>query len=137
MPNLHGVLETSLYVEDLKRSVAFYKALFGFETLAADDRFCALNVSDRYVLLLFRKGASSEPMKTAGGTIPPHDGGGQLHLAFSISKGDLEEWERRLGEQGVSIESKVVWERGGTSIYFRDADGHLIELVTPGLWSIY
>ncbi len=137
MPNLHGVLETSLYVEDLKRSVAFYKALFGFETLAADDRFCALNVSDRYVLLLFRKGGSSEPMKTAGGTIPPHDGGGQLHLAFSIPKGDLEEWERRLGEQGVSIESKVVWERGGTSIYFRDADGHLIELVTPGLWSIY
>ncbi len=26
---------------------------------------------------------------------------------------------------------------GGTSLYFRDPDGHLLELVTPGIWSIY
>ncbi|MEP7038442.1 MAG: glyoxalase, partial [Acidobacteriota bacterium] len=35
------------------------------------------------------------------------------------------------------IESKVKWERGGTSIYFRDPDKHLLELATPGLWTIY
>ncbi|MGB8822056.1 MAG: glyoxalase, partial [Pseudolabrys sp.] len=23
------------------------------------------------------------------------------------------------------------------SLYFRDPDGHLLELATPGLWSIY
>ena len=23
------------------------------------------------------------------------------------------------------------------SIYFRDPDGHLLELATPGLWSVY
>jgi len=27
--------------------------------------------------------------------------------------------------------------RGGHSIYFRDPDGHLLELATPGLWAIY
>ena len=29
------------------------------------------------------------------------------------------------------------WERGGQSIYFRDPDGHLVELATPGIWAIY
>jgi len=27
--------------------------------------------------------------------------------------------------------------RGGTSLYFRDPNGHMLELATPGLWSIY
>jgi len=26
---------------------------------------------------------------------------------------------------------------GGHSIYFRDPDGHLLELATPGLWEVY
>ena len=39
--------------------------------------------------------------------------------------------------RGVAIEGRNDWERGGRSIYFRDPDGHLLELATPGLWSIY
>ena len=134
---LNGLLETSLYVEDLKRSAAFYKEIFGVETLAADERFCALNVSDRQVLLLFKRKASSAPTVIPGGTIPPHDGAGSLHLAFSISTSDLEAWERWLHEKGVTLESKVTWTRGGKSLYFRDPDDHLLELATPGLWTIH
>ena len=29
------------------------------------------------------------------------------------------------------------WPRGGESVYFRDPDGHLLELATPGLWPGY
>ena len=29
------------------------------------------------------------------------------------------------------------WPRGGESLYFRDPDGHLVELATPGLWANY
>jgi len=31
----------------------------------------------------------------------------------------------------------VDWPRGGRSLYFRDPDQHLLELITPGCWSIY
>ena len=137
MPQLTGVLETSLYVEDLQRSIRFYQEAMQFQKLVSDERFCALQVARQQVLLLFRKGASTEPMVIDGGTIPPHDASGQTHLAFAISAQDLGLWERWLEQHQVVIESKVRWERGGQSIYFRDPDGHLLELVTPGCWTIY
>ena len=134
MPALHGVLETSLYVADLKRSVEFYQRVFGLPTLNADARFCALEVPGRQVLLLFQRGASTDPISIPGGTIPPHDGAGHLHVAFAIPLLELTAWEAHLGAHGVPIESRVKWPRGGTSLYFRDPDGHLVELATPGVW---
>ena len=137
MPQLTGVLETSLYVEDLERSIRFYLEVMQFQKLVGDQRFGALQAARQQVLLLFKKGASTEPMVIDGGTIPPHDASGQTHLAFAISAEELEPWERWLQQHQVVIESKVRWERGGQSIYFRDPDGHLLELVTPGCWAIY
>ncbi len=137
MPKVRGVLETSLYVEDLARAVDFYKSIFEFETLVKDERMCALNISNHQVLLLFHKGASDKFMPVSGGVIPPHDGAGHLHVAFAISADDLELWEQHLRAKQIHIESRVVWSRGGTSLYIRDPDNHLIELATPGLWEIY
>jgi catechol 2,3-dioxygenase-like lactoylglutathione lyase family enzyme len=137
IPDLRGVLETSLYVSDLERSRSFYTDLFGFRVLTQDQRFCALDVCGRQVLLLFRKGEARNPVTTTGGTIPPHDGDGQLHVAFAIGRDELDVWERRLQTLAAGVESRVCWKRGGTSIYFRDPDGHLLELATPGLWAIY
>ncbi len=137
MPPLNGILETALYVADLSRAVAFYRLLFGFDVLFADDRLCALAVPGHQVLLLFRKGMSVAPSEVAGGTIPGHDGGGQLHVAFAVAAADLPAWEERLRRQGVAVESTVSWPRGGRSVYFRDPDGHLVELATPGIWANY
>ncbi len=137
MPNVEGVLETALYVADVARAAAFYKSVFEFDELFADERLCALNVSNHQVLLLFKKGASNMPLVTPGGIIPPNDGDGDLHLAFAISKESLTAWEEWLESKGITIESKVGWARGGTSLYFRDTDNHLIELATPGIWEIY
>ncbi len=137
MPSLNGILETSLSVEDLERSIRFYQEVMQFQKLVSDERFCALQAAQQQVLLLFKKGASTKPVVIDGGTIPPHDSSGQTHLAFAISAQELEPWERWLERYEVVIESKVRWERGGQSIYFRDPDGHLLELVTPGCWAIY
>jgi catechol 2,3-dioxygenase-like lactoylglutathione lyase family enzyme len=131
------VLETSLYVEDLARSRGFYAGLFGLPVMVGDVRFCAFDVAGRDVLLLFRKGGTPEPVATPGGVIPAHDGQGRLHLAFAVDREELDPWEARLRELGVEVESRVTWKRGGRSIYFRDPDGHLLELATPGLWANY
>jgi catechol 2,3-dioxygenase-like lactoylglutathione lyase family enzyme len=136
-PRLDGILETVLYVEDLERAAAFYGTVLGLPVLHADSRMRAFDVAGRGTLLLFPRGGTLEPVATPGGTIPPHDGRGPLHVAFAIGAGALGPWRAHLALCGVALESTVAWPRGGTSLYFRDPDGHLLELATPGLWKGY
>ena len=137
MPEVTGVVETCLYVDDLERAARFYEDVCEFKRLIGDERFCALSVADRNVLLLFVKGATLAAIPTPGGAIPPHDGAGPLHVAFAIPSAAESAWKRRLEQRGIVIESTVEWPRGGRSLYFRDPDQHLLELITPGCWSIY
>ena len=94
------------------------------------QRMAALHVNDDQVLLLFKRGASVEPTVTPFGTIPPTDGGGRLHVAFGIRPADEDRWRSTLEAAGVEIESVVDWPEGGRSLYFRDPDGHAVELKT-------
>ena len=136
-PRVTGVLETCLHVEDVERSARFYEGLFGFKRLASDARFWAFDVAKGCVLLLFQQGGTLEPVRVPGGLIPPHDGSGHLHFAFAIPAADLSAWLERLQGAGITVESRVQWEAGGESIYFRDPDEHLVELATPGIWPNY
>ncbi len=122
---------------DLARAERFYEDVLGLPVLSSDARFRAYDVGGRSVLLLFRRGATLTTVKLPGGTIPPHDGHGPLHIAFAIAAEELTAWERRLEERGIAIEGRTAWPRGGHSLYVRDPDGHLLEFATPGLWAIY
>ena len=136
-PRLERVLETVLYVDDFARACPFYERILGLPCIYKDQRLNAYDVGGQGVLLLFRRGQSLQTVTLPGGTIPPHDGHGPVHIAFSIAADALDAWEARLQEAGVGIEARTRWPRGGTSIYFRDPDGHLLELATPGLWTGY
>jgi catechol 2,3-dioxygenase-like lactoylglutathione lyase family enzyme len=137
-PPLSGILETALYVDDLERAERFYTRLFATRTLVREPgRLHAVSIAERQVLLLFRKRASDAPNPVPGGVVPPHDGGGRLHVAFAIPVASLGAWEARLAEHGIEVEARVRPPLGGTSLYFRDPDGHLVELATPGLWEVY
>ena len=137
MPALKGILETVLYVDDLERARAFYSGLFELHAVYSDQRMCAFDVGGRGMLLLFLRGSSLQTIQLPGGEIPPHDGQGPLHIAFFIGAAELAAWEERLAARGIAIEGRARWPRGGTSLYFRDPDGHLLELATPGLWEGY
>jgi catechol 2,3-dioxygenase-like lactoylglutathione lyase family enzyme len=130
-PPVDGVLESSLYVDDVAASARFYEKIFGFRVISNfGPRGCAMKAGDRQVLLLFKKGASK-------GITSPHDGDGELHIAFAIPPAQLGPWKEWLAENEIALEEEHTWEAGGTSLYFRDPDRHLLEVVTPGVWSIY
>jgi catechol 2,3-dioxygenase-like lactoylglutathione lyase family enzyme len=137
MPNLLGVLETCLYVDAFERACPFSEQILGLNSIFRDPRLCAYDVGGRGVLLLFLRGGSLETVQLPGGMLPPHDGSGPVHLAFSIAAEELAAWEERLAEADIAIEGRIKWPRGGESIYFRDPDGHVLELATPGLWPGY
>jgi catechol 2,3-dioxygenase-like lactoylglutathione lyase family enzyme len=132
-PPVNGILETSLYVQSAARSAEFYRRVFGFEVIDFDGeklddktRLCVMCAGDRSVLLLFKRGAT-----------PHTDANGSIHVAFGIARSDVAVWEHWLAEQGIPIESRKTWKYGGQALYFRDPDGHLLEVVTPGVWTIY
>jgi catechol-2,3-dioxygenase len=110
-PKTDGILESSLYVSDLARSVQFYEIIFGFRVISDfGERGCALEAGDRQVLLLFKKGASRA-------ITAPHDGDGELHLAFAIHAEELPAWEAWLSENGIPVEERTSWKLGGTSLF--------------------
>jgi hypothetical protein len=89
MPNLLGILETALYVDQFERACAFYEQVLGLNSIYRDARLCAYDVGGRGVLLLFLRGASLETMHMPGGAIPPHDGQGPVHMALSVAADEL------------------------------------------------
>jgi catechol 2,3-dioxygenase-like lactoylglutathione lyase family enzyme len=140
MLRIERVLETALYVKDIGRSVDFYQHVLGFGVLlrtGEPERLAAMDVGGAHVLLLFKSGATASDVMIPGGRIPGFDGSGNGHVAFPIEREELGSWEKQLAAYGIPIESTVKWERGGQSIYFRDPDGNLLELATPGVWATY
>jgi catechol 2,3-dioxygenase-like lactoylglutathione lyase family enzyme len=135
-PSITRILETALYCADVAHTASFYQRLLDAQPMLAGDRLVALDAGGGTVLLLFQRG-NSAALETPGGLVPGHDGSGPVHLAFAIDAAELAAWDARLTQLGIEIESRVKWNRGGTSLYFRDPDGRSVELATPGIWPSY
>jgi len=136
MGRITGILETVLYTADLEVAGRFYEQVLGLTSIFADKRMRGFDVRGGG-LLIFPEGATTEPVETPFGTIPPHAGRGPMHVAFSIPAGEADAWAAHLEAHDVAIESVVDWPRGGRSLYFRDPDDHCVEIATPGLWPGY
>jgi catechol 2,3-dioxygenase-like lactoylglutathione lyase family enzyme len=136
-PKPNGLLETVLFVEDLSRSSAFYEKVLGLQKFQGPERGCGFVVAPGQLLLMVKHGTTREPRMTPGGIVPPCGASGSMHVAFSIPESALDKWRHWLKDHGVEVLSEVTWEQGGRSLYFRDPDGHLLELATPGVWKVY
>lgn len=129
-PPLDGIHESALYVRDLDRAATFYQEVLGFAEIGRDPRRHVFLRAGADILLLF----DADVTRRARGGAPAHWGEGQLHVAFAVPPAALDAWRTRLNGHGVTIEAEVGWPRGGRSLYFRDPDGHSVELITRGVW---
>ena len=134
-PRIAGLLETALYVDDMARSVTFFRDVLGLAPMIESDRLTAFDAGHGGVLLVFARGQSGDDVTIPGGVIPGHDGSGPLHMAFAIAADSCDAWRDHLIASGVTVTHEVTWPAGGVSLYFNDPDGHVLELATPGLWA--
>lgn len=124
------VLETCLYAHDLEVAEAFYRSL-GFEFVSKlAGRHVFFRAGDA-MLLIFNPAASSIP-----GELPAHAGAPGGHVCFRLEPAEIPVWHARLEGMGVAV-TTYEWSRDrGTSLYFRDPAGNLLEMAPAGIWEL-
>ena len=55
----------------------------------------------------------------------------ETHMAFAVP--DVDAMEKRLQEHGIAYKRSLIVDRGIHQIFFRDPDGHLIEVAKYGI----
>lgn len=128
---IQRVLETCLYVADLRSAEAFYSDVLGLEVFAREHpRHVFFRCGDGMLLLFNPKETQQD------NNLPPHGAQGSQHLAFAVPTAELDNWRVHLEENGVTILKDVHWPNGARSLYFSDPDGHGLELTSPKLWNL-
>ena len=124
--SLAGVRHVGLTVTDLSRSVEWYRAVLGFTELfreSAEDRAAAVLGSGETVVGLVQFDGV-EPGLSARRV-------GLDHLCFQVgTRGELEEWVRRLERHGVA-HSGAQEMATGPIVNFRDPDGIALAFALP------
>jgi catechol 2,3-dioxygenase-like lactoylglutathione lyase family enzyme len=129
---IEKILESCLYVDDLRAAEAFYGGVLGLELHSqVEGRHLFYHCGDG-MLLLFNPKRTLERTEV----VPTHGAFGPGHVAFAMAEADVRVWQKHLSEHGVEIETEVSWPSGGYSIYFRDPAGNSVELVTAQTWGL-
>ena len=126
---IRKIKETCLYVQDLDRSQSFYHDLLGLPVIEKKANKHVFFRAGTSVLLCFLPDDSGS--KT---DLPPHWASGSIHLAFEVSTADYESWKQKVRGAGIEIIHEQSWGDYLMSFYFKDPDGHLLEIVQEGMW---
>ena len=124
-----GIKETCLYVNDLARTKDFYHGKLGLEVIGeVPGRHVFFRVGTSVLLCFIAATAQQSKI------LPPHFGQGNLHLAFETTPQDYAVRKAEIIALNIPIELEYDWGKGFQSFYFRDPDGHLLEVVMSGMW---
>lgn len=126
------ILETCLYVDDLRAAGDFYSRVLGLEVFSRVEGRHVFFRCGSTVFLLFNPDATQHP----SGDVPTHGAHGPGHVAFAIKSEEVAAWREQLQQHGVAIEAEVTWPSSGQSLYFRDPAGNSVELATPSIWRL-
>ena len=116
---------TIIRAADRKKSVQFYRDVFGLECEELfDGHFIAVHINDSLTF----------DFAQAGSTKP-----NPQHYAFKVSEQEFEEIFNRIKERGIShsstpeknvVDMKIYRHNGGRGVYFRDCDNNGLEILT-------
>ena len=124
MVKLERIDHVALAVTDVLRSVAWYQDVLGLERLYEDawgDHPAVLSVGGTAIALFPVGGPHPLPP-------PGRDVLAMRHLAFRADRESFEAARRELIARGLEVEHQ---DHGiSHSIYFRDPDGHELEITT-------
>jgi catechol 2,3-dioxygenase-like lactoylglutathione lyase family enzyme len=123
------IKETCLYVEGLEKTKSFYTEVMGFPVISFVENRHVFFRAGASVLLCFLPESTRNEKE-----LPPHFGSGQLHVAFEVPPDQYAKWKADLSAKGVKIEYEQFWFDDIYSIYFRDPDNHLLEIIPEGMW---
>ena len=109
-----GIQHLNLQVADLERARAFYTGLLGFEVSFAKGDTLWLD-------------AGGDLLGLSQGDVPAQRS--FEHFGFMVeAKTEVDRWAEQLRAHGVTPEKGPYDRSDGRSIYFRDPDGHLLEI---------
>ena len=127
--NFTQIKENCLYVQNLDRTEEFYHTKLGLPVISKEERRHIFFRAGSSVLLCFL----AESTKKSN-SLPPHYGEGKLHLALEVPIENYANTKSKLQSAGIEIEHIQQWGKQFESFYFRDPDGHSIEIVPAGMW---
>ncbi len=114
-------------VDDLKKSLAFYRDGLGLTLEEADEDHAAFDVDGVYLTLLDRSGFGAYVEQV--GNRPATRGAASMIISyFADSKADVDAVMARAAKAGAAI-SPAHQDEEGYSGYFTDPDGHTWEVL--------
>ena len=124
-----GIKETSLYVNDPDTTEQFYSEKLGFTVISkVEGRHVFFRVGNNLLLCFIAEATEADS------NLPAHYGKGQMHVAFEVPKAEYEGYKQWIRSLGIDIEHEQHWHGEYYSFYFRDPDGHSLEIVPSGMW---
>jgi len=123
------IKETCLYVQDLNITKSFYNEKLGFSIISHVENRHIFFRAGTSVLLCFNPEQTKEEKN-----LPPHYSFGFQHIAFEVQANDYQSWLDKIKEQDIEVIHIQHWKQELYSFYFRDPDGHVLEIVPKGIW---
>lgn len=117
-------------VDDLKKSLVFYRDGLGLTPEEADDDHAAFDVDGVYLTLLDRSGFAAY-VEQVGNRPAPRGNASMIISYFAESKADVDALMARAQKAGAAISPAHDDEEGYTG-YFTDPDGHTWEVLYAG-----
>lgn len=134
MPQILGILEASVYAEDLDAAEAFYGEALGLVRIRrVRDRHVFFRAGPS-VLLVFNPAETVKPPPPGALPVPPHGAHGPGHVCLAMDAAGLDAMHARLLHRGIEIEADFRWPNGARSIYIRDPAGNSVEFAEWRLW---